>query len=323
MLSAPPHWTGLGAWSPKKGPRIALRSPLSPLRREREQRLVLPYLGGAFVQGLARRYQLVGRIEPGWYLFRVTGAEARALEPTPPEGLERLSWVRGYLVGPWFFGGRVRSRLALMPPEQALDLTPCVARKLPGGAWIFGSFELLDEQEARAQEALDEGQPCPARGQALREAYGFALLWQLCRRLGVPATPWGLRGQLAQVASEGKQGAFDLLAPSASMAPLHGVSEVPPGGADEALLEPVLTAAGARLLGARAVGEELLEVRFRFLERPFVCLVERASLRVVDAGLCLDGCDGRLSLACLPAVLREGVAGGKIVVTRRAPVEES
>lgn len=320
MLSAHPRWTGVGPWSSPVGSRKTLPSRGLPPPVERERRQVLPYLGGAFVRSPARRYRVMGRIEPGWFQFRLEGGEAWALGPASPEGLEGLPKVRGYLVGSWFFGGRVRGRLHLAPGSSP-ELAPCVARRLPGGFWIFDAFELSEEHEEQAREALDEGRSWSAGGVALREAYGFALLWRLCRRLGVPATPWGLRDQLAEAAARGKQGAFDLLTPSASLAPLHGVDEVPVGGDDEALVGPVLAGSGARLLGVRLLGGDLLEVRFRFLDRAFACLVERGSLRVVDAGLCLDGRDGRLSLASLPAVLREALAAGKVIVTRRVPTD--
>jgi hypothetical protein len=143
-------------------------------------------------------------------------------------------------------------------------------------------------------------------GGGAAEAYGFALLWRLCRRLGVPATPWGLRDQLAEAAARGKQGAFDLLTPCASLAPLHGVDEVPVGGDDEALVGPVLAASGARLLGVRLLGEDLLEVRFRFLDRAFACLVERGFAAGGGRGA-LPGRAGRSSLAGVPA---GGAAGG-------------
>lgn len=318
MLSALPRRSGVGPWLLPRGAGFSSLSAVSPRPLERSKLLVLPYLGGGFVRSPARRFRVLGRLAPGWYRFRVEGAEAIALEVAEPEGLEQLPSTRGYLVGTWFFAARVRCQLHLTPQEPSLDLSPCVARRLPGGAWLFDHLALLEEHEEKARDALDEGASWPAGSESLREAYGFALLWRLCRRLGIPATPWGLRGQLTQVAATGKQGAFDLLAPCVSLAPLHGVDEIPPGGDDDGLVEPVLAASGAVLLGTRRLGDDLLEVRFRFLERSMACVVERPSLRVIDAGVCLDGRDGRLSLACLPSVLREAITAGKVVVTRRA-----
>lgn len=279
--------------------------------------MVLPYLGGGFVWSPARRYRVLGRPGVGWHRFLLDGDAAVALAPSSPEGLDALPQVRGHLVGAWLFPASGRAtRLHLMPEEQFLELTPCLARRLPGGALIFDSVALLDEQDEQVRDALDEGRSCPAPGASLRAAYGFALLWRLCRRMGIPATPWGLREQLAQVASAGKQGAFDLLAPCVSLAPLHGLDEVPPGSDDEALVAPVLAASGASVIGTRRLGDDLVEARFRFLDRVFVCIVERSSLRVVDAGLCLEN-TGRLTLAILPSVLREAIAAGKVVLTRR------
>jgi hypothetical protein len=38
---------------------------------------------------------------------------------------------------------------------------------------------------------------------------------------------------------------------------------------------------------------------------------------VIDAGACLAGVQGRLSLDCLPSVLREAIDTGRLVLTRR------
>jgi len=316
MLSTHLRRPGVDPWSLQKTRGAAGGAPGGGLI-ERRQRVVLPYLGGDFVWAPARRYRVLGRPAVGWHRFWVEGGEATAVEPAGPEGLEGLPQVRGYLVGPWLFQGGARAARLHLMPEQFIELTPCLARRLPGGALVFEAEALAEEHEARAIEALDDGLPCPAPAASLRAAYGFALLWRLCRRLGIPATPWGLRDQLARVAGGGKQGAFDLLAPCVSLAPLHGVDEVPPGGDDEALLGPVLAASGAALLGSRRLGDDLVEARFRFLDRAFTCVLLRSTLRVIDAGLCVDGTDGQLTLACLPSVLREAIAAGKVVLSRR------
>ena len=61
-------------------------------------------------------------------------------------------------------------------------------------------------------------------------------------------------------------------------------------------MERALGAAGAQLLSARSLeGGRLLAVRYRFLEGRFESVVEVPSLRVVDAGICLEGADRRLT----------------------------
>lgn len=45
-------------------------------------------------------------------------------------------------------------------------------------------------------------------------------------------------------------------------------------------------------------------------------MVAADSLNVLDAGICLDGADGALTLESLPGVIREAVETGALVVTR-------
>ncbi|MGE6761128.1 hypothetical protein ACQKGO_24135 [Corallococcus interemptor] len=83
-----------------------------------------------------------------------------------------------------------------------------------------------------------------------------------------------------------------------------------------ARVERALDKAGARLLGHRRLGDGLLEVVYTFMGERFVTVVEAATLRVRDAGVCLAGADTRVTLESLPSVLREAIDTDALVITR-------
>ena len=85
--------------------------------------------------------------------------------------------------------------------------------------------------------------------------------------------------------------------------------------------EAALTAAGAHLLAVRRLGDDQLEVRFRFMEERFVTVCDALTLQIHDAGVCLghgeERGDRMLTLESLPSVLREAIEEGVLVITRR------
>ncbi|RKG51994.1 hypothetical protein D7X30_34775 [Corallococcus sp. AB011P] len=83
-----------------------------------------------------------------------------------------------------------------------------------------------------------------------------------------------------------------------------------------AWVERALDKAGARLLDHRRLGDGLLEVVYTFMGERFVTVVEAATLRVRDAGVCLAGADNRVTLESLPSVLKEAIDTDALVITR-------
>ncbi|AFE04111.1 hypothetical protein COCOR_01506 [Corallococcus coralloides DSM 2259] len=83
-----------------------------------------------------------------------------------------------------------------------------------------------------------------------------------------------------------------------------------------ARVERALDKAGARLLDHRRMGDGLLEVVYTFMGERFVTVVEAATLRVRDAGVCLAGADNRVTLESLPSVLKEAIDTDALVITR-------
>jgi hypothetical protein len=63
-------------------------------------------------------------------------------------------------------------------------------------------------------------------------------------------------------------------------------------------------------------------VQFRFARRRFECVVHRATLRVIDSGICLvdhateESGDDRFTLESLVGVIDEAIRTGRLVVFR-------
>jgi hypothetical protein len=82
-----------------------------------------------------------------------------------------------------------------------------------------------------------------------------------------------------------------------------------------------LARSGGELLDVIQTHRGLVEVRFRFEGRRFSCVINPGTLGIVEAGICLsaDGIRGDtlFTLESLPAVIREAIQTGRLVVTRR------
>jgi hypothetical protein len=312
---------------------------------------VLPYFGGGTVDAPSRRLRVPQPVAAGWWRFELKGREATAREPASPEGLEALPRVRGHLWGTRLVReGAVAEALALMPEEEPPRLSPVTARRWHDGTLLFEGVEFESEAEESARHALEEDRPLgDARGvsASLRAAFGFAVLEATSRATGIPFAPVEARAKVLDVAREGRGTAERCLraladervrylrlreeqeAPrdasaraAAHRLQSHRGGDLTPGERFRAeaevgaWVERALDKAGARLLSHRRLGDGLLEVVYTFMGERFVTVVEAATLRVRDAGVCLAGADARVTLESLPSVLKEAMETDALVITR-------
>ncbi len=91
-----------------------------------------------------------------------------------------------------------------------------------------------------------------------------------------------------------------------------------PATAETAALraEEALIAADARMLSCRNLGNGNIEVTFMFMQERFISVVDAITLHVYDSGVCLAGADELVTLDALPAVIREAIEEGALVITR-------
>ena len=241
--------------------------------------------------------------------------------------------------------------LAFLPGDEPLALAPLVARRWHDQTLVVESEDFETEHEELVRGALERGQGLadlqhvPA---SLRAAFVYSLLEQEGAQEGAPWHPLEVRARLPQLAEEGRAGVRAELARleaerlrAREAARQHPASRAgsepewetweeardrsfarrprrsPSDARGEAAARAALAAAGASFVSLRSLqGGSQLEVRYRFLGAGFETVVAAETLNVLDAGICLDGADGALTLESLPGVIREAVETGALVVTR-------
>jgi len=80
--------------------------------------------------------------------------------------------------------------------------------------------------------------------------------------------------------------------------------------------DAALEGAGARMLSARRLSGDQLEIRLVVDDVRLVSIVAAGTLQVLDAGLCLAGADRMITLDSLPSVVREAVRTHSLNITR-------
>jgi hypothetical protein len=301
----------------------------------RREELTLPYFGGPSVYGGGRRLRLETRPERGFWRFEIQGRQARALERVSMPELGTLPKITGHHASGYLFAsGREVYPLEFLEEGPPAELASCTARVAEGGFVLFVSTDFEFEAEDGARRALQDEAPLgelSGVGASLRAAYTFALASRLSRSLAIPVTPRELTGQALAIAEGGREAAIVVLRALQERRRLESLDRAArpavigrpdPRRAERSRPDPLervvaaLDAAGAVLLEARVTSGGI-EVTWRFLEQRVISLVEPDGLRVIDAGFCLDGEDGLVTLESLPSVLREALDGFQLNITRR------
>ncbi|MEW6430128.1 MAG: hypothetical protein AB1730_01360 [Myxococcota bacterium] len=182
----------------------------------KQEALVLPWLGGAFVEAGGRRLRLTKRPPaPGWYRFEVKGRDATAGEAVEAPDLSSRPRLRGWL---WrerlVVDGARAEPVALLPEEEAPLFSPATARRWHSGELLFEGLEFESEAEGAAREALATGAGLAgAKGvpAGLRAAFGYALLDAASRRSGIRFVASEVRARVAEVAQGGAAAADEAL----------------------------------------------------------------------------------------------------------------
>jgi hypothetical protein len=309
--------------------------------------VVLPYFGGTRVDSKDRRFRVDQAIEPGWWRFAIDGRKATPLEKAEPVDGSQLGslpivrghWVDNYIVA----SGRDLARVALPPSEEPAALARVVGRRWYSGDMLLDSIEFEDDAELAARSALEERRSiADVRGvvPSLRAAFGYALGLAVARDERVPVTLRELTRVLVAIADGGRdavvahlthlanqrrareaeQRARELLeAVNAQRARVRDIATravrerrgTPAERADAALEQ-----AGARMLAARRVGDNELEVTFTFMDVRIIATVDPETLHVYDSGVCLAGADEELTLDSLPSVIKEAIENDLLNIMR-------
>lgn len=284
---------------------------------------VVPWTGGRRVSDRDRAWAVEGRLpqEHGWHAFRVdAGRRATWDGPGEPvagweDGREQL---RGYLVGNRLIpdGAAVEpdaERLAVQTvavhlAERGLErFSRALVARDPGAPWVWvrAEFPLGPEAEVDAafvgrRATLDGVRDVPP---ALDLAFRFT-----------SRERW--LAEERRAAAERRRREEELLGTAEGRRELAATDF-------DAAARSALRGSGAELLDVRdAHGRHEKVVQFRFLGRRFECVVDRRTLRIVDAGICLNDYesgtkgDARFTLESLPGVIDEAIRADVLVVFR-------
>jgi hypothetical protein len=231
--------------------------------------------------------------------------------------------------------------MMLMPEDEPDTLAPARARRWPSGDLLFEALDFETDAEGAAREALAEGRSLEGvKGisAALRAAFAYATLRKVSRDLAIPFAPREVKKDVLAVSQGGPAAAADALrrlererrlwralhpeeAPGANRPPLRPRGPEPRLENAEERAEAALEAAGARMMSARRLMGNQLEVTYRFMGERFITVCDAITLNVWDSGICLGHGNARgdrqLTLESLPAVIREAIESEVLVITRR------
>ena len=312
-------------------------SPLwEQLLDEAPEERVLPWLGGRDLVDGERAGRIAGAlpVEHAWIRFRLSGREAHVLGPDDPDPDfgEGRPLVRGFLVGH-----------RLLPDDARVDSDPArfveqtrpvhlvegglerfarvACASLEGGRLVYLHLELPLGPEDEVLAAWLDRRPTvdhvPGVPPALDLAFRF--LTRERRRAEERRRRAEEERERERRRREEEERLREELRSSGSGASRRSLARRDFAAA----ARQALALSGARLLDTReGYRPEERVVRYRFRERRWECVVERDTLRVVDAGICLtdehtgERGDDRFTLESLPGVVAESLDRDRLVVYR-------
>lgn len=301
--------------------------------------VVSAWLGGRSVRVGPRAWRLHGPLPeaPGWYRFEESGRRVSLIGPAEPDPEALVEVRQGFLLGDRFCPDEVR-----VPPEPAAiaaqleraHLVPrgldrfcrvSVGRMGPDAGLVFRSEEMPIGPEAEVAAALVDDLESVGHIAGVPPALDAAFRVESERRRQV---------RLRRKAAE-EQAAFEALlaaeaAERAAMA--HEVRDMLADGARRRAIArrdfgmaatAALRVAGAEYLDHRpGHGAHEVEVQFRLDGDRFECTCDGRTLRIIDAGICLEDHvtmergDTYFTLESLPGVIRQARDEGALVVFR-------
>lgn len=301
-----------------------------------EEVVRLPWVGGRALRTWERAFTLEGAlpVEHGWYSFRVPGARKLKLDRPIQPYLGALKWATaGYLVGDRVIPDDVRvetspakllacsERVHLLEPGLGRFTRVSAGRAHEGGPLIFQSEEMpLGPEEAVLQAYFDEKpsvDDVPGVVPALDVAFRFES-WRRAEaaRLREEERQRREREEAERLAQERLARLREQLGTGVGRRELAAVDF-----AEAARV--ALAVGGAEYLDSRDSynrGEKV--VQFRLDRQRYECTCDARTLRIIDAGICLqdhdtgEKGDTRFTLESFPGVIREAIADDKLVVWR-------
>jgi len=300
---------------------------------------VLPWMGGRQVHSAQRSWTIQGRTpkEHGWYTFNTTTGRDCTFRGQADRDLayeDGHPVLRGFLVGDRFIPDAARVD---PDPARLIDQTEevyCVDLGLDRfqkaavvrdrtGKLVFLRLEFPEGPEIEVLAAYQDRKDSVSNIKGVTPALDLAFRWISYQRAAAESRA----AELERLRKEEE----------AKLAEAERIRR---------LMQQTGTAEGRRALATqdfnaaakaalRVSGAELLDVipthrkdevrvQYRFRERRLECVVHKATLRVIDAGVCLDNHRGIkgdtwFTLESLPGVIGEAMDLHKLVIWRHVP----
>ncbi len=297
--------------------------------------IVWPWIGGRSLRTFARTFSIQGALPPeyGWQRFELVGRKARWLASAGAEFGVLKDRARGYLIGDRFVPDTVRvrpelgelarsfERVHLIEPGLDRFARVVAARFAEDSPLVFESLDMPLGPENDVLSAWFEGLETVAHVPGVVPALDAAFrveVWRRKeaerRRREAEEAARELRERLDR--EERRRHLTERLFDATARRELATTDF-------EAAARAALRLGDAEYVDhqpAYTRGEML--VRLRIGRSLFACTCETATLRIVDAGICLvdhrtgERGDERFTLESLPAVIRQAERDGVLVVFR-------
>ncbi len=304
--------------------------------------VIAPWIGGRALRARARTFKIKGELptEHGWHEFDVGGGRAAswvgAADPDY-DALDNCPTVTGYLVGDRLIPDNAD---IVVDPSRIIAQSLAVHLVLPGlerfsrataalheGTPLFLRQEFPQGPESDVQAAFQDRAPNVNHIPGVTPALDLSFRWQSwwrerCERRMEQLRREREEREAREEAERQAQETRELIrATGGDGAHRRALAAVDFAAAAQA----ALGVSGAELLDCRdSPNRGEMVVQFLHQRRRFECVVDRVSLRVVDAGICLvdeetgERGDRRFTLESLPAVITEAIRNGVLVIFRHA-----
>jgi len=303
------------------------------------EEIVLPWIGGRKVHSSDRTWKISGPLPPehGWYSFKVDGGRTASLveESTPEFGWEEHHKTRkGYLVGDRLIPDDARvdpdpaklfhQTFPVHLVEFGLDrFSRAVVAENREGLYLYVSQEFPQGPEMEVLTAYQDRKASVAHVKDVTPSLDLAFRWESRQRELAEER----ERELARLAEEERkrQEAEERLRQAMKDAGTGAGRRALARQDFKAAARAALAISGAELLDSRPSRNRAnMVVQYRFRHRRLECEVNKNTLRIVDAGVCLDDHrgtkgDAYFTLESLPAVIGEALDRGILHVWRHVP----
>ena len=299
--------------------------------------LVLPWTGGKTVSCRDRSWKIEGKCprEYGWYRFQTDGGRgATLLGPTDqdPGFEEGHPHVSGFLVGNRLIPDNARvtpdpdnlieQTLEVFIAERGLErFARAVVVRLTNGTHVFIHQEFPQGPEQAVLDAYQDRKASvddiPGVTPALDLAFRFVT------RERILAEERAREMERLRILEEAKMAAEERFREALKNAGTGAGRRNLALHDFDAAARAALAITGAELLDTRdSYDQHEKVVRYLFMGHRLECVVDKRTLRVTDAGICLTDArtrekgDTYFTLESLPSVVAEAIRGHKLVVYR-------